>query len=110
MPNSDLNTLVQEMVKAAGNVLKDKWPSVRDYATREFEKLIREFMYIQEMKNQGKITEEHARILIEMHKLAARNVILTSETIGIVAAEKALNAAINIIKDTVNTAIGWTLL
>ena len=39
-----------------------------------------------------------------------QTVLLTIEGLGIVAVQNAINAALSVVKDTVNTAIGFTLL
>ena len=58
----------------------------------------------------GKITEEQARLYIDIQKNSMRIVLLTIEGLGILAVEAAINAAIDVIRSTVNTALGWRIL
>jgi hypothetical protein len=59
---------------------------------------------------QGKITEEQAKLYVEIQKSSTRVVLLIIEGLGILANESAINTAIDIVKSTVNTAIGWAIL
>ena len=47
---------------------------------------------------------------MEIQKNASRTVLLTIEGLGLLAVEAAINAALNVVKDAVNTGIGFTLL
>ena len=110
MPDIDPGSLVNEMLKAASGVLKDRWPDVKGYAEMEFKKSAETIAAIQRMRLVGEITEEQARLLMEMQKHAMRNVMTAVEIMSIVAAEQAINAAIGAVRKTVNTALGFALL
>ncbi|MFQ5656343.1 MAG: hypothetical protein ACE5G5_02285 [Candidatus Methylomirabilales bacterium] len=110
MAEINVEKLVKEMAGAALGVLKEKYPSVKNYAEVEFKKLGETILMIQKAKILHEIDEEDARILIDMQKNAMRSVMLTVEGLGIIAVEQAINAALGVMRDTVNTAIGWTLL
>jgi hypothetical protein len=45
-----------------------------------------------------------------MHKNTTKIVLLSVEVVGIVAAEQAINAALDTVKTAVNTAVGFGLL
>mgnify|MGYP003439191727 FL=1 len=47
---------------------------------------------------------------LEIQKNATRMVLMTIEGLGILAAEAAITAALNVVKDSVNTAVGFSLL
>ncbi len=110
MNKLDFSALLKQMLDAAKNTLASKWPSVKDLATSSFKTLAHSLIDIEEMKLAGTITEEQARLLLDMHKNTVKIVLLSEEIIGIVAAEEAINAALDSIKTTVNTAIGFALL
>ncbi len=76
----------------------------------EMKKIAESIAAIERMKLTGKITEEKAGLQIDIQKNATRTVLLAVEGVGIVSAEQAINAALNVVRDTVNKAIGWTLL
>lgn len=110
MPEINMKKLVKDMAGAATGVLKEKWPSVKTYAEAEFKKLGETVITVQKSKLTGNITEEEARLLLEMQKNAMRSVFLTVEGLGIIAVEEAINAAMAVVRSTINTAIGWSIL
>ena len=65
---------------------------------------------INQLKIAGDITESQAKSYIEIHKSSVRIVLLTIEGLGILAVEATINAVIDVIKTTINTAIGWNIL
>ena len=107
-----LNTsaLLSQMIDAAKVVINDKWPEMRDLSTSSFKSLAQGLVDIQKMKADNKISDEQAKLLIDMHKNTLRIVLLSTEGLGILAVEGAINSALNAIKGTVNTAIGIKLL
>jgi hypothetical protein len=112
MPVSDINfsELVKNMANAAQGVLKSHWKDIKPFAEQQLKSFAQNIKLIGELKLKGKITEEKAKLHLAIQKESARTVLLTIEGIGIVAAENAINAAISVVKTTVNKAIGWSLL
>lgn len=110
MNTLDFSTLLKQMLDGAKNSLASKWPVIKDLATSSFKTLAHSLIDIEEMKLDGTITEEQARLLLDMHKNTTKIVLLSVEVVGIVAAEEAINAALDSIKTAVNTAIGFALL
>ncbi len=106
----DTSKLAEDMLNAAKGILTKQWPEITNYAETETKKIAESIAAIERMKLAGKITEEKARLQLDIQKNATRTVLLTVEGIGIVTAEQAINAALNVVRDTVNKAIGWTLL
>lgn len=102
--------LVEQMITAFKTVLKDKWPDVKSYAESEAEKMAQNFVMIEKLKLTGEITEEQARLHYEIQRNATRAVLLTVEGLGLLAVEEAINSAMNILKDSINTALGFTLI
>ena len=98
------------MLSVARDVFRQRWPYVKDYAETEFRKIGESISMVEKMKLAGTITEEEARLHLQIQKNAARMVLLTLEGLGLIMVEEAINAAMNAIRDTVNTALGWTLL
>jgi hypothetical protein len=102
--------LATKMLDAAKGVLSEKWPEIQDYAEGETKKLAQSLVMIEKLKLAGKINEEQAKLHFDIQKNAARTVLLTVEGLGILAVERALNAASAVVKDAVNTALGFALL
>jgi hypothetical protein len=107
-----LNTsqLLKDMLGAAQPVLKNFWKEAKPYAEMEFRNFAQNLVMIEKLKLQGVINKEKALIHIDIQKNSFRTVLLTIEGLGVLAVEAALNAALGVIKKTVNTAIGWILL
>jgi hypothetical protein len=112
MPLSDidLNDMLKQMVQSVRKVLKSSWKEVKPFAEQQLRSFIENIRLIDELKSKGKITEEKARLHLSIQREAARTVLLTIEGIGILTAENAINSAIQVIRTTVNKAIGWVLL
>ena len=110
MPQLDFNSLINQMIGAASGSLKENWPAIKDMATSSMQTLAQNLVDIEKMKLDGSVTEEKARLMIDMQKSALKTVLLTEEGLGILAAEAAVNAVIGIVRDAANTAIGWKLL
>ena len=102
--------LAGDMIGAMQGVLTKKWPEIKEYAETEAKKLAESFVMIEKLKLEGKLDEEEARLHFQMQKNAGRTVLLTIEGLGVLAVEEALNAAFDIVRDAVNTALGFTLV
>ncbi|MFA6283384.1 MAG: hypothetical protein WCT30_00575 [Desulfurivibrionaceae bacterium] len=102
--------LGKDILAAFKGVLTEKWPDIKQYGEAESKKLAQTLVMIEALKASGKINEEQATLHIEIQKNATRMVLLTLEGLGILAVEAAINAALNVVKDTVNTVVGFSLL
>lgn len=102
--------LGKDILVAFKDTLTEKWPEINEYGEAESNKLAQTLIMIEALKVSGKINEEQAALHLEIQKNATRTVLLTLEGLGILAVEAAINAALNVVKDTVNTAIGFALL
>jgi hypothetical protein len=104
------DTLVKQMLAAAAKVLKKDWPEARLYAELEFTKLAQTILMIETQYALGQLTKTEAKLLLDIQRNAARAVILTLEGLGALAVEKAINAALKVVRDAVNAAVGFALL
>lgn len=102
--------LLKQMLKAAGQKLGMKVPAISGLAKSEFKKLSQNLVAIEKMKLNNTITEQKAKLQIEIQKNALKTVILTEKGLSVLAVEDAINAALDVISKTVNTSIGWILL
>lgn len=110
MATLDIAQIFSSMLTAARDSLGQKWPKVKDFAEAEFEKLARTLVQIETLKVTGQITEAEASVLLQMQKNTARTVMLTLEGMSLLLVEGAINAALAVVKDTVNGAVGFALL
>jgi hypothetical protein len=108
--NSD--QLLASMATAAARALQQRWPTVRDYAETEFRKFLIQAEHIKKLKSEDRINEDKAKLLMDLQRNAMRSVLLSLEGLGILAAEAAINAALGVIRDAVNKAMGggWKVL
>lgn len=110
MPDLDADKLARAMLAAARAALKKQWPAAKAYAEMEFRKLAQTLVMIEAQHALGELSKTEAKLLLEIQRNAARSVLLTLEGMGVIAAERAINAALRIVRDTVNAAVGFALL
>ena len=106
----DTTQLAADMIGAMQGVLKEKWPKIKEYGEAEARKLAESFAMIERLKLLNEIDEDEARLHFTIQKNASRTVLLTIEGLGVLAAEQAINAALNVVKDAVNTALDFILI
>jgi hypothetical protein len=110
MANINVHAVAVSMIEAAKGVFDKKWPTVQDFAEAEFEKLARTFEQIVKLKISNQISEGEASVLFQMQKNTARSVMITLEGMSLLLVEGAITAALAVVKDAVNTAIGFVLI
>ena len=110
MPAIDVQNLTAQMVNAAKGVLGANWQVTKTYAEAEFNKLALTLDFIRQEVLAGRMTPAKAQIHLEMQKNAATTVLLTIKGLNVLAVENAINAALGVVKNTVNTAVGFVLL
>jgi hypothetical protein len=110
MAKIDVADLVSKMVKAALGALQKRTPEIRDYAETAFQHIGEAIRFIEAQRLAGRMTEDQARLHLEMQKNTARTILLAIEGLGLLAVEAAINAALAVMKDAVNTALKFPLL
>ncbi len=106
----DESQLVSKMLGAAQGVLADKWPEARDYAETEFKKLAETIAFIEAQRALGQMSDEKACLHLNMQENSAKTILLTLEGLGILAVEAAINAALDVVKEAVNSTLGFALI
>lgn len=106
----DFNELIPKMLEIAKIELKGGYDEAKDFAAAEFKKLLENTEFLANKVASGEMTKERAKRHLRMQKNAAEAVLLTIEGIGLDAAEAAINGAIGVIKDVVNTALPIKIL
>jgi hypothetical protein len=102
--------MLKQMLAAAAVPLKKQYPGAKDYLQSELKKIAESIVFIENQLALGKMTPDEARLQLDIQRNASRTVLLTMEGLGVLAAEAAINAALGVVKDTVNTAVGFALL
>src|SRR6266513_2280696 len=102
--------LSNDMVAAVKPVLQAHWGRAAPYATAEAQKLAICAVQIEAGYKSGELTAEEAGILRDMQASASRAALTTIETIGLIAAQDAINAALKVLSAAVNKAVGIAIL
>ncbi|MDY8134678.1 hypothetical protein [Aquimarina sp. 2201CG5-10] len=110
MAEINVQQILEQMLNAAKEVLENHWEEVKPFAQQELKALAENLQLINKLKTEEKITEKQAKYYMEIHKSSVRIVFLTIEGLGILAVEATINAVLDVIKTTVNTTIGWSIL
>ncbi len=96
----------QAFLGSLGNSL----PIIAAYARTEFEHFAAWMRMLAEHTSSGAVSQEQAKLLLHMQTLATRNVFLTIEGLGLLAVERAINAAMESVRGVVNALVGFPLL
>ena len=106
----DAKELLTAMLNAMEPIIGKYWDVTKDYAKTESSKMGKTLALIESLWAKQKIDKVQAKALLEMQKQATQAVLLAIEGIGLICAQKAINAALAAIKTTVNKALGFALL
>lgn len=106
----DITDLLEKMARAASASFGDQWPAVRSYAEIELKKIAADIAYIEQEFAAGRMNATQARLQLHLQANASKIVLLTAKGMTILAVEAAINAALGVIKDTTNAALGFALL
>ncbi|NVJ64056.1 MAG: hypothetical protein HWD84_07505 [Flavobacteriaceae bacterium] len=106
----NVEEMAAAMLAAFQGSLSEKWPEVKEYAEAEAKKLAENFVLIEKLYLTNKINERQAELHRDIQKNATRAVLLAIEGLGLLAVEEAINSALDVLIDTVNTALGFDLL
>ena len=110
MPALDTTALLKDLIAALRGALTQHWDLARPYAESEARKIAETGKFIVRGSANGDINPQQAKILVRMQANASQAVLTAVETIGMIAAQDAINAALVVLKKAVNTAAGLTLL
>ena len=102
--------LGDKMLEAAKTSFGAKFKVIEHFVKAESEKLAITLRMIIEARDAGQISKEEASILLNGQKVSAIAVLTAAEGMTAVAAQAALNASLNVVKEFVNSKLGFTLL
>ena len=106
----DKEELASNMIRAAVDILGERWPDVADYAEAEFRKLAQMIIDIERLKMSDRIDATEARALVEIHKNTTKTVLLCVEGLTLLNVEQAVNAAMDSGRRQVNESLAFRLL
>lgn len=105
----DSAVLAEQMLGAGAAAFGEHWNTAKGFAEGEFRTLAMRLETIGEQVANG-LDHELARILVEAQKRTAIQIIAGATMLTILAVEAAINAVLAVIRDTVNTTLGFALL
>jgi hypothetical protein len=106
----DIEAIGKEILSVAKVKLGDHYQQAKPFADQSFRQLAQNLEMITTLKITGKINEEQAKLHFDIYKSSVRITLLTIEGLGLVAAQEVIDASLAIVKDVVNTAIGFVLI
>jgi hypothetical protein len=106
----DAEAIAKDMVAAAKSVVGDKWPTTRKYFESESKIFAERLAGIAKMRASKMISENRARQHLQFQTEAWETVLLAVNGLNQLMVEQALNAAIKVIQQAVNKAVGFALL
>ena len=101
MAEFDAQQVLEEMVDAAKASLGRSMPETYHYIENEIKKLAKTIFKVETQLVCGEINADYARLIIDSLVNAAKTVELTGEGIVAVEAEKAIIAALAVLKDAI---------
>jgi hypothetical protein len=106
----DAQELISPIAAAVKPVLTKWGGDAKDYVDGESVKMATTLANIAKLRASGQIDNDQAAALLDMQKHAMQTVFLTVEGIGLIAAQQAVEAGLQAVKDIVNKGIGFALL
>jgi hypothetical protein len=105
-----VSDLVTDMLGAAKTSLGKDFSKAKDFAKPEFQRLARSLVDIVKLVAEKKVNQQQAKSLLEIHRNTTKVVLLTIQGLGIIAVENAINAALDVVRTTVNKAAKFALI
>ena len=105
----DVGAIGKSMLDAAGASIGKDFPKVRDYFESETKAMAERIAMIAKQVADKSISEERAKQHLAFQKTIWEMSLLTVKGLSQLAIESALNAALDVVKTAVNTAIGFAL-
>ena len=106
----DLEKVTKEMFAAAFAVLRERAPKLRSVVELECRKIAQTLALVEVEFVSGELSREEAALLVDMQRSATRSVLLMSQGMSLVIAERAVNGALDVARAAINTALGTRLL
>lgn len=106
----DVDAIAKDMISAARGVVDQKWPATQAYFESESKMYAQRLASVAKMYADGIISEKRAKEHVALQNDAWETTLLAVNGLSQILVEQALNAAINVVRDAVNKAIGFVLL
>jgi hypothetical protein len=104
--NLNIGKVVSDMVQASSKNLSGGGNQAQEYAAHEYTQFIEDIEHVQNMAEQGSITDEVAQYLVDQHRLSMQAVLLTIKGLKLIAVQNAVNAALKVLNAALQAALG----
>lgn len=104
------DNLDEKIFDAAKEEFGSRVGSIKDFLKSESQKLAITLRMIIQGRANGTISEDEAKILLNMQSTATKSVLTAAEGMSILAVESAINSALGVVRDFVNSKVGFPLL
>ncbi|HSJ67593.1 MAG TPA: hypothetical protein VK921_07960 [Anditalea sp.] len=102
--------IYEDMMVAVKSILDHNWKRAKPFAEKQIMLFTESLETIERLKDQEILSEEQAKIYIDIQKRSLRIALMTVDGLEALAVEKAINTALDLVKKTINTALGWKLI
>ena len=105
-----VDDLGKEMFEVVKKSFGKNFDDVEAYVKIETRQLATTLQMIIDARNNKEISEDVAKILLNMQKIAGSAVLTAAKGMTLVAAQNAINDSLNVVKKFVNDKVGFKLL
>jgi hypothetical protein len=102
----DIQSLTSTLASAFQGVLQGSWDNIQTTVVPELQSMAREIVRIET----GGFSPAAAQMLLEEQRESLQDLLIASLDIEETLAQNAINAGLSAIAQTVNTAVGFTLI
>ena len=106
----DVEAIGKEMINAAKGIVGERWPTTKQYFESESKMFAERLASIAAMRVDGLISEARAKQHVRFQTEAWETALLAVNGLNQLMVEEALNAAIKVVREVVNKAVGFVLL
>ena len=106
----NLDTVLTSAIAAAKAAADQNWGDLKEFAKKAAKGLINTGIMISKLLAEQKLTPDEARELLEEEKSVARIQVRSAIGIGLVIAQKVINAVLDVLRGTFNTVVGFAVL
>jgi hypothetical protein len=101
----DIEGTIEDMVSAVSGVISGEWPEVKDCVKQALEDEKEALEEIAKARINGEIDDEDMKSQLEDEKVALEAALLACQVKAKAAAQKAVNAAVDVFRNAVSAAI-----
>ena len=106
----DTQQLLSDMVSVAREIAQNDWDEIEQIAKDEFEMILKRIERIGIKHKAGKLSDEEAKLLLDLQVLPVQAVLGRLEVLGSLRAQRITTAVFNAIGGIVNRFVGFELI